>query len=60
MGAGKSWVLVATAHPAKFDGIVEPLVGRAVKSPPALATILTRESKSTEIDATLAALRASL
>jgi threonine synthase len=60
MGAGKPWVLVATAHPAKFDGIVEPLVGRAVKTPPSLATILTRESRATEIDATLAALRASL
>ena len=28
------WVIVATAHPAKFDEIVEPLIGRSVPVPP--------------------------
>ncbi len=34
------WVLVATAHPAKFNDIVEPLIGAAVPVPPALAALL--------------------
>lgn len=32
--AGHDWIVVATAHPAKFDTIVEPLIG-AVCAPPA-------------------------
>ncbi len=34
------WVLVATAHPAKFAEIVEPLIGRAVPMPESLARLL--------------------
>jgi len=49
---GKIWVLVATAHPAKFDEIVEPLIGRAIEVPPALARLLALPSRSTEIGAT--------
>ena len=37
--AGGRWVLVATAHPAKFPEIVEPLIGRAVPVPPSLAAL---------------------
>src|SRR5690606_28438130 len=37
---GDHWVLVATAHPAKFEAVVEPLIGREVEVPPALADIL--------------------
>jgi len=44
------WVIVATAHPAKFDSIVEPLVGRSVDTPAALTRLLTREERVTEID----------
>ena len=54
------WVLVATAHPAKFPEIVEPLIGRAVPVPPSLAALFARPSESTELDADLAALRALL
>lgn len=54
------WVLVATAHPAKFEGIVEPLVGRAVEVPPALASLLERPGESTRIEATLDALQRAL
>ncbi len=36
--ASGRWVLVATAHPAKFPEIVEPLIGRAVPVPASLAT----------------------
>jgi threonine synthase len=43
-------VIVATAHPAKFDSIVEPLLGRAVDVPPRLAELLSRETRVTEIE----------
>jgi threonine synthase len=43
------WVIVSTAHPAKFETVVEPLVGRPVPVPPGLAAILSRPSRFTEI-----------
>jgi threonine synthase len=36
------WAVVATAHPAKFEGVVEPLVGHPVHVPAALAAMLER------------------
>jgi threonine synthase len=39
---GRPWVVVATAHPAKFEDVVDPLVGREVPMPPALAELMTR------------------
>jgi threonine synthase len=54
------WVLVATAHPAKFREIVEPLIGRAVPVPESLARLFARPAHCAEIDATADALRAAL
>jgi threonine synthase len=54
------WVVVATAHPAKFESIVEPLAGRPVDVPPCLAELLGRPSRFEEIDPTFEALAASL
>jgi threonine synthase len=54
------WVLVATAHPAKFREIVEPLIGCAVPVPEALAKLFARPAECVEIDADLSALRALL
>ena len=54
------WVLVSTAHPAKFREIVEPLIGKAVAVPDTLAKLFARESDCTEIDADLSALRVAL
>ncbi len=51
------WVLVATAHPAKFNDIVEPLIGEPVPVPPALAELLAKPSLQTEVPASLEALR---
>lgn len=51
------WVVVATAHPAKFPEIVEPLVGRPVQPPPALARLLGRPVRREEMNADLEALR---
>jgi threonine synthase len=53
---GRDWILVSTAHPAKFEAVVEPLVGREVEVPPALARILERPSHAREIEPELAAL----
>jgi threonine synthase len=45
-GADGDWCVVATAHPAKFDSVVEPLIGRAVEIPPALAALLQRPARA--------------
>jgi threonine synthase len=54
------FLVAATAHPAKFDSVVEPLVGRAVEAPPALAALLARPSSATPLAPTLEALGAAL
>ncbi len=58
--AGEHWVLVATAHPAKFSEIVEPLVGREVPMLPALERILRLPRQEEDLPASLDALRARL
>jgi threonine synthase len=55
-GLGR-WVLVSTAHPAKFREIVEPLIGRAVPVPETLTRLFARPAQCVEIDADLGALR---
>ena len=57
---GRRWVLVSTAHPAKFRELIEPLIGHEVPLPETLARLLARPVECIEIDATLAALRAAL
>jgi threonine synthase len=54
--AERHWIAFATAHPYKFADIVEPLIGAKIAPPPALEAILTRETRKTEIPATLEAL----
>lgn len=58
--AAGRWVLVATAHPAKFREIVEPLIGTTVPVPDTLARLFSRPARCAEIDASPAALRAAL
>jgi threonine synthase len=57
---GEQWIIVSTAHPAKFNDIVEPLIGRTVPVPEALAKLLALPKREREIDATLDVLRAEL
>ncbi len=57
---GHDWILVATAHPAKFETIVEPLIGATVPLPDGLADILARPSRSVAIEPDLGALDAAL
>jgi len=50
------WIIVATAHPAKFETIVEPLINSGIALPDELAAILSRPSSVTDIEPTLVAL----
>jgi len=50
------WILVATAHPAKFNDIVEPIIGKTVDVPPALARLLALPRHLTDIAPSLEAL----
>jgi threonine synthase len=54
------WVLVATAHPAKFNEIVEPIIGRVLTVPPNLERLLHLPRVCTDIAPTLPALAAAL
>ncbi len=45
------WAVVATAHPAKFESVVEPLLGRALPVPPALAAMLGRAAQAEPLEA---------
>lgn len=55
-----SWAIVATAHPAKFESIVEPLIGQEIPVPPALADLLARPSQAEPLAADYTALRERL
>jgi threonine synthase len=59
-GAKGDWVVVSTAHPAKFNDIVEPQIGRQVDVPPSLARLLSLPRQEKELEPTLEALRAQL
>jgi threonine synthase len=54
------WVLVATAHPAKFNDIVEPIIGQAVAVPESLARLLDMQRNFRDLPPTLTALAAAL
>ena len=45
-GERRPWTLAATAHPAKFDTVVEPLIGGAVPVPEALEAMLARRASA--------------
>ena len=46
---GEPVIIVSTSHPAKFDTVVEPLIGNTVPMPAALADLVNRPSTFTEI-----------
>ncbi|TKR29694.1 threonine synthase [Luteimonas gilva] len=56
-GDDRHWAVAATAHPAKFETIVEPLVGHPVEPPPALAECLAKPASAEPLPADYAALR---
>ena len=54
------WILVATAHPAKFETIVEPIIGQSIPLPDEMARILSRERSYVEIEPDLQAMATAL
>jgi threonine synthase len=45
-GDSLPWAVVATAHPAKFESVVEPLTGNTIAVPAALAALLQRSASA--------------
>jgi len=54
------WVLVATAHPAKFNEVVEPVIGRTVDVPESLARLLSLPRHFLDLAPNLQALAAAI
>src|SRR3546814_14957753 len=59
-GDARPWSVVATAHPAKFEVVIEPLVGRAIALPPSLEECLSRSTAATFLPPGYDILRACL
>lgn len=57
---GRPWVVVATAHPAKFNEIVEPIIGKPVTIPDSLERLLRLPQHAVDLPPTLEALAAAL
>ncbi len=60
LATAHDWILVATAHPAKFETIVEPLIGETVALPPELEEILSRPTRLIAIKPDLESLAAAM
>jgi threonine synthase len=58
--SAQAWIAVATAHPAKFEQIVEPIIGQGIEVPPALAELLSLPTQSWPLSPALGALRQAL
>ena len=58
--SANDWILVATAHPAKFEQIVEPIIGQAIPLPEEMASILSRERTYEKIEPDLQSMTAAL
>jgi threonine synthase len=54
------WVLVSTAHPAKFREIVEPLTGERIEIPESLAKLFSRPVSCEDLEPNLPALAGAL
>jgi threonine synthase len=57
---GRAGIFLATAHPAKFAEIVEPIIGREVEKPVPLAQALARPRHIIRIEPSLAAVMGTL
>ena len=57
---GAPGIFLATAHPAKFAEVVEPIIGHQIEQPPSIREALDRSRHILRLDATLSALAARL
>jgi len=53
-------LVAATAHPAKFESVIEPIIGAPVPLPPALRALLDRDSRAEALAAADNALATAL
>jgi len=58
--AAGDWIVAATAHPAKFETIVEPLIKNTIEIPETLTKLLLKKSVLNEISPTLAELEKNI
>jgi threonine synthase len=58
--AGTVGIFLATAHPAKFGEVVEPIIGRPIETPGPLANVLSQPRHVLKINATFDAVRRTL
>jgi threonine synthase len=58
--SGLAGIFLATAHPAKFGEIVEPIIGRRIQTPAPLAEALARPRHILRMDASLDAVAEAL
>ena len=56
-GDQRDWCVVATAHPAKFETVVEPLIHQSIEVPLALQALLDRPAHAEPLEPTLDALK---
>jgi len=59
-GTDRIGIFLATAHPSKFSEVVEPVLGRPVEMPAALAEVVARPRHVLKINATFEAVRRTL
>jgi len=59
-GDNRDYAVVATAHPAKFEQIIEPLIGAKIEVPPTLQALLDRPARSEPLGPDYGALRERL
>ena len=59
-GGDRIGIFLATAHPAKFSEIVEPVIGRPIETPAALAEVVSRPRHVLKINSTFEAVRRAL
>lgn len=59
-GDTRDWCVVATAHPAKFETVVEPLIQQSIKVPEPLQKLLDRPAHADLLRSELEALKAAL
>jgi threonine synthase len=57
---GRIGIFLATAHPAKFAEVVEPIIGRAIETPAPLTEALAQPRQILRIEATFDAVRRTL
>jgi threonine synthase len=51
-------IICATAHPAKFESVVEPLIGKTIAVPGSLGQVLDHGNQAVDLEPSLAAFRA--